>query len=280
MRAGHEFDGRGVAYRVTVTTVAILAVGALDSATGPHVAFSVFYLLPVSLAACCGQRWVAVGSCALAALTWWGADAISGGEHVNWLVAGWNATSRFIVFVIVASLLGTLRSALGEAEMLGRNDPLTGAANARHFFETAEKERLRAARTGRPLSVMYIDLDDFKAVNDSHGHLVGDEVLRAVAGALMGEVRDSDVVGRLGGDEFAVLLPETDHLAAEAVAAKLQAALRNAFVSLERTLSASFGVASFSEPPPTFDDLLGVADRLMYEAKAQGKDTVRTVALG
>ena len=278
-RAGREFDQGSLPVRATALVVAVIALGTLDVATGPDVAFAAFYLLPVSLAACCGNRAVALGTCVLAAVTWAVADVLAGADYSSWVINVWNGTSRLVMFVVVVVLLGSLREALDRAEALSRTDALTGAASPRHFLELAERERLRARRTGEAISVVYIDLDNFKAVNDGSGHLAGDELLREVAVVLMGNVRQTDVVGRMGGDEFAVLLPSTNAVAAEAVAQKLQCALRAVFEPRYGGVSASIGVASFATVPATFDDLLATADHLMYEVKAGGKDAIRAVAV-
>jgi diguanylate cyclase (GGDEF)-like protein len=279
-RAGTECDGGGVLVKAAALAGSIVALGALDVATGTDLAFSVFYLLPISLAACSGSRALAFGTCSFATATWVVADQVAGAIYSSWLVTAWNGTSRLVVFVLVATLLSGLRRALAEADELSRTDSLTGAANPRHFLEMSERERLRALRNGQPLSVVYIDLDNFKAVNDVSGHLAGDRLLRDVADVLLHSVRHSDVVGRLGGDEFAVLLPETDTAGAEAVAGKLQSALRAVFASMTSVrVSASLGVASFSRAPDSFDALLSAADGLMYEVKAEGKDGIRTRAL-
>jgi diguanylate cyclase (GGDEF)-like protein len=279
-RPGATIAGGSLVAEAAALAASIVALGALDVATGTDVAFSVFYLLPVSLGARSGRRALALGTCAFAATTWVVADQVAGAEYSSWLVTAWNGTSRLVVFALVVTLLGSLRRALAHADDLSRTDSLTGACNQRHFVEMAEQERLRARRNGQPLSVVYIDLDDFKAVNDVSGHLAGDQLLRDVAGVLLQNVRLSDVVGRLGGDEFAVLLPETDTAGAEAVAGKLQAALRAVFATRSSVpVSASLGVASFSRAPDSFDALLSAADGLMYEVKAEGKDGMRTRVL-
>jgi len=123
-----------------------------------------------------------------------------------------------------------------------------------------------------------MDLDNFKVINDTHGHQTGDAVLRLVADAMRSSVRQADVVGRLGGDEFAVLMPETDSALADAAAKRLIVGLRNVFKGTPN-VTASIGVVSCTTTDASTDDLLRRADQAMYDAKKSGKDRVVQVAI-
>src|SRR2546425_11377089 len=136
----------------------------------------------------------------------------------------------------------------------------------------------RNRRYGRPLAVIYLDLDDCKRVNDAHGHATGDAVLRLVADAMRSAVRQADIVGRLGGDEFAVLMPETDGTVANAAAARLASSIRTVFRGTP-SVTASIGVVSWTGGNTDSDDVLRKADAAMYEAKRAGKDRVVQVAI-
>jgi diguanylate cyclase (GGDEF)-like protein len=163
-------------------------------------------------------------------------------------------------------------------EDLAIRDPLTRVYNARAFAERLGQELKRTRRYGRPLSVLYLDLDDFKRVNDSHGHQTGDAVLQLVADAIRRAVRVADVVGRLGGDEFAVLMPETDGDLADAAAARLAKELRDAFKGTP-AVTASVGVVSCTRAEAGVDEVLRQADQAMYQAKRKGKDQAVKVAI-
>ena len=279
LRAGNELDDIAPTYEGAVTVATILLFGVVDTATGADLAFSIFYLVPVALAACSGRRWLATLSCVLSAFVWLVADVLAGTTYSSHLVPAWNTSARLFVFAVVAVLLRALRRALLTSEALSRTDSLTQVANPRHFHECAELERLRAERSAAPLSMVYIDLDNFKDVNDTAGHLAGDELLREVGDALAHNVRATDLVGRLGGDEFAVLLPDTGAAAAGSVVRKLHANL-NAVLDAYPGAGASVGVAVFNAMPQNVDELLAAADRLMYQAKTEGKGAVRaSVAL-
>ena len=163
-------------------------------------------------------------------------------------------------------------------EDLAIRDPLTRVYNARAFAERLGQELKRTRRYGRPLSVLYLDLDDFKRVNDSHGHQTGDAVLKLVADAIRRAVRQADVVGRLGGDEFAVLMPETDGDLADAAAARLAKELRDSFKGTP-AVTASVGVVSCTRAEAGVDEVLRQADQAMYQAKRKGKDQAVKVAM-
>lgn len=160
---------------------------------------------------------------------------------------------------------------------LATTDALTGAMTRSAFLEAASREIDRARRFRTPLSLLAVDVDRFKTVNDTHGHPVGDAVLAEVGRRLLRELRASDALGRLGGDEFAVLLPMADLDAARETAERLAAALRNLPVAggkRELPVTASFGVAQAEPAGETPEALYERADRALYEAKQAGRDRV------
>jgi diguanylate cyclase (GGDEF)-like protein len=165
-----------------------------------------------------------------------------------------------------------------EARRLADRDPLTGFFNHRYLHERLAEEVVRAARTRRPVSVVMLDLDDFKLVNDSFGHLYGDRVLVHVAECMRSALRASDVTARYGGDEFALILPETDREEAEQVAARiLEAFRRSPFAADGRQpfpIGGSVGIATHPDDGRSATDLIAVADQGLYEAKRSGGNRV------
>jgi diguanylate cyclase (GGDEF)-like protein len=158
-------------------------------------------------------------------------------------------------------------------------DGLTGLANRRHAERSLETELARAERFGGPLAVILCDLDDFKVVNDRHGHLAGDDVLRELATVLQDTVRSVDVAARWGGDEFALILPGTDAAGGAQLAERARAALADRTILTQEgvpvQVTASFGVAAWPDHGGG-DELLGAADSALYEAKKRGKNRVET----
>jgi diguanylate cyclase (GGDEF)-like protein/PAS domain S-box-containing protein len=156
---------------------------------------------------------------------------------------------------------------LQAVEQLARTDGLTGVMNRTTWRKQLGSEIERAERTGKPLTVLMIDLDNFKSLNDGHGHAAGDRVLKASASAWLQAVRVVDELGRIGGDEFAVLLPDCDMEGASAVAERVRLATPSG-------ATCSMGLARW-DAHETGDDLLHRADEALYRAKREGRDRLR-----
>jgi diguanylate cyclase (GGDEF)-like protein len=161
---------------------------------------------------------------------------------------------------------------------LAMHDTLTGVLNARAYYEVCDRLIASARRSQRPYSVLFVDLDHFKSINDHHGHAAGDLVLKAVAETLGQTLRESDVLGRIGGEEFSVFLPETSRDAAVIAAENLRAAVERLCPSIgggERLrITASIGVAGNTREGEDMHVIQQRADQAMYHAKAAGRNRV------
>lgn len=200
------------------------------------------------------------------------------------------ALTTAMISLVAASLLSFLYSnrtaeffkQLTENKLhlqeLASTDPLTGVLNPRAFYEAANRMIRLAQRSESPFSVLFVDLDYFKQINDRFGHEAGDFVLRSVASCLAGQTRHSDVLGRIGGEEFAVFLPETDLDGALQLAEKLRAALEGMETGLADSktvqITASVGVAQSSDRDASIAEILRRADNAMYLAKAKGRNQI------
>ncbi len=257
------------------TLVLVLVTSVLDYVTGYELRLTVFYLVPIFLAAWdVSLFWgvlISVLSGLIIALTDW----VTGKPYSHEAYILWDGAVRTGVFVVIAYSFYYLRSSLSKERTLARTDDLTGVANRRHFFEMLETEIQRTERYGHSFSLIYTDLDDFKAINDRFGHTAGDAVLRRLAGVMRANTRATDVVARLGGDEFAVLLPETELESARTVVRKVSAALHEAFGEGEGRITLSIGLLVVRNLPYSVDDLIKAADALMYQSKDEGKNTIR-----
>jgi diguanylate cyclase (GGDEF)-like protein len=191
----------------------------------------------------------------------------------------------WLTVVLLITVLGLHRALLvGQFQFAARSDPQTGLANAVFWHELAAKELERAHNSDTPLGVLYLDLDHFKLVNDTYGHLAGDQVLKVVANELKDDVRTDDLVGRLGGEEFAVLLPNTSaeetSLAAERIRRRISRISAPVTTPHGHTvvegLTCSIGAASYPAAGNTLDELLLAADSATYAAKNAGRNQVVT----
>ena len=273
-------DARAPATVVAAALLSILLLGVLDYWSGPDIAFSPFYLLPLSVVAWKVGTKRAISLAVLAALTWVFADLAAGANYPNLVVPVWNTIARFSVFLLVIGLLTTLRQSLETQSRLARVDPLTEVRNPRAFMSEAEEAVRTCNREGRPVTLVYLDLDDFKNVNDTLGHSGGDDVLQAVADALTQSTRASDLVGRLGGDEFAVVLPGTGSSAAVTVMDDMLERVRTNLGPLPVPVTFSAGAVTLLVAPASLDEAISAADELMYEVKRSGKGTYRHVTRG
>ncbi len=257
----------------------VLVLVVIDYLTGTEISFSIFYLLPIALASWYGGKNNGLVLCVVSSLAWLAADLGDGMHYSSQLIPYWNALVRLGFFVLTCSLLSSVRNLMAREEKLARTDPLTGLLNGRAFREKAGILFGLARRHQRPLALAYIDLDNFKTVNDTRGHNEGDQALTAVAAALKSGLRKTDLAARLGGDEFAVMLPETDAEGARVLFKKVREELAGAVRAGGWPIGYSIGVVTFSKAAVHFEEALKEADRLMYRVKKEGKNQTYFAAL-
>jgi len=189
----------------------------------------------------------------------------------------WSLFSNFVLLGIIVILFVTLKRRLSDEAAFVATDALTGLLGRGSFITRLDSELARAARYGHAFTLAYVDLDNFKAVNDLEGHDAGDELLRRVADVLRSSTRQTDILGRLGGDEFAVVLPETTGGATGSVLENLRKQLSRTMVAGGWPVTFSIGAVTFEAPVETSREALQVADAAMYAVKRSGKDGIRYV---
>ena len=251
------------------------AIGVIRYLTGPELALSLFYLFPVGLATWYGGRWVGVFIALMSALSWLAADIMMLDSFSNFLIPYINETFRLVVFLIVTYIVFKLKNTLENHKELAGTDPLTSVANRRAFFDLANQELNKARRNQTSISVLYMDIDNFKHINDHFGHHIGDRLLRSVAKTIKNNIRAIDVIARFGGDEFGILLAETGAGPAALVARKLKEKLMELVQHNEWPITFSTGVVTFEIIPASVDEMIDAADAQMYLAKQNGKNRTR-----
>jgi len=257
-----------------------LLVALLDDLTGAEISFSLFYAGPVALAAWYGSGRTGIILAVWAGVLWLAVDLTGGAVYSYYLIPYWNAFVRLGFFLIITLLIMRLRRNVEVTHALAFSDSLTGLPNTRRFNELLEAEFSRVRRYQRPLTLAYLDLDNFKDVNDTLGHAEGDRVLREVAQVMRESVRNTDWVARLGGDEFCILLPETKEDGALEGLRKLRSGVLDLAQREGWPISVSLGAVTFYEAPASVDEAILRADHLMYEVKAGGKNNILQEVLG
>ncbi len=266
---------RQAVYRKRIGVYGIFAgISLVDYISGVQISFAAFYMLPIFLAAWCLSWLEAWGFACLATAVYAYENALalplSNSTSVG--ILGWNALVLFLLLLLCAWLFSELRKYQEQMETAARIDFLTRVDNRRSFFALAEEELKRSRRYGHTFSVAFMDLDNFKAINDRLGHPVGDQLLQVVAQTMRSHLRDTDRIGRLGGDEFMILLPEIDPEQSRLVLQRLQQALLQTMQIHDWPVTFSLGVATFLRPPESVETMIGQADQLMYNVKTHGKN--------
>jgi diguanylate cyclase (GGDEF)-like protein len=257
----------------------VFFLGFIDHATGYELSFSIFYLLPIMMVAWFGLRRHAVLVAFISAAMWLWADLIPGHRYSSFAVPVWNAVTRLGFFLLSVYSFSRIREMLDREKAVARVDFLTGALNSRAFREKALMEIARASRFRRPVTIAYMDIDNFKTVNDTRGHSEGDQLLRVFAETIQRHIREIDIFARIGGDEFVILMSETDATSAAAAMRKIQNRLQEMILDNNWQVTFSIGVV-VCYTLHALDDLIKEADNLMYTVKEHGKNSIAYKILG
>ena len=255
----------------------------LSRAIHAEISFSIMYLLPVALLSWYVGPWAGIAGSAVSAAAWLHTDMLLhatsyGNRHL--IVRYWNAVILFGFFLVTAVILSRLKAAYRQEQELSRVDFLTGVPNLRAFREVADREKNRVRRYKHPLTLAYMDIDNFKVINDRFGHQIGDVLLVWVAKMINRNLRATDFVARVGGDEFAILLPETGAEAGQFVLYKLQRVLLDLMEKNNWPVTFSIGAATFIAEPESLEQMIQSADDLMYTAKRNGKNRIAQAVVG
>ena len=260
---------------VLVFCVALIGlIGYVRYWTGPEYAFSIFYFFPIVVMTWAWGLAAGIVFATASALSWLMADLEFLNNFSSPRVPFINETLRLAVFLIFAFLIWKLKRALTLQQKLARTDSLTGLANRRAFMEFAVLELKRAGRFRLPLTLLCMDVDNFKFVNDHYGHHDGDRLLKEVAGTIAANIRAIDLAARFGGDEFCVMFSGADENSADRIVRKLGEKLTLSMQKNKWPVTFSSGVVTYKKIPDSVDEILRSADNLMYRAKKNGKNNI------
>lgn len=268
-------DRQGRGTLLAAGLLAVVLVGLIHGVAGWQFSFELFYVLPIIVVSFHAGGTAGALVAIVSAVAWLCVELLAGAPYPHALAPYWNGCVHLAVFLVISTMLVNVRRLMRQLYDLAATDPLTGCLNGREFYQRAEAELRRAARSGCPLALAYLDLDNFKTVNDTGGHALGDEVLRTVAVTLRNDLRQSDLVARLGGDEFGILLPDSGAEAAADALGRARGRLSEEMRQRRWPVTGSIGAVVFLQPPASVDDMVSRADALMYAAKRDGKDLLR-----
>ncbi|MDG4549121.1 MAG: GGDEF domain-containing protein [Candidatus Contendobacter sp.] len=253
-------ESRGRTASVALGLIGV--IGFADYVTGYTLALSLFYLFPVLLATHVLGRMTGFALAGSAACVWTLAQW-SGGFPANPLQIAWNLLMRFGILAVVTHLLLALETEMRQS----RYDFLTNLINRRYFVRLLEAEQNRSSRNNTPFSVLYLDIDHFKTLNDTLGHAVGDEALQIVAEILRTQSRRMDAPARIGGDEFVMLLPDTNEADCRLITERIKQALAGKISQRRWPIGISIGIITVCGSEQTTEEILHAADQAMYRVK-------------
>lgn len=252
----------------------VLIIGIIDYRTGIEIRVFPLYFLPIVISSWFIGKSSAVFTAFLSSLAWAAAMYYGGRNYSRAYIWGINFLTQGTTFIVIALLVSYLRDALKRERSLSRTDSLTGLSNSRSFYEQAAGVLMLCNRNLRPVTLAYVDLDNFKHANDILGHLKGDELLRIVARVFSENLRSSDITARMGGDEFAILLPETTAQDAGTALEKIRHRLAQNPQFQVCSVTSSIGAVTYTQAPTDINVMIKAADELMYKVKANGKNYV------
>ena len=265
----------GPRYDIPVSAFLFLVVAYIDYITTYRINTLALYLIPIVFITISRGFWYGIVLsivCTISQTTTDIATGLPDDSPIGLII--FNTFVTVLNFVAFTIILSELHNAYRIERISSRFDELTGIANRRHFYEVAECEFERCKRFNKPFNLLLIDGDNFKELNDTLGHSIGDKALQTIASTISQNIRKIDLVVRMGGDEFAVMLPEISAEDTQHVAFKLREKLNEAMSANNWPMTCSIGTVSSSDHTLSLAQLLHEADMAMYSSKSQGKDRV------
>ncbi|HEX2880428.1 MAG TPA: GGDEF domain-containing protein [Polyangiaceae bacterium] len=255
-----------------ISLAGVVLAGVIDFATGTELRTYPLYFIPIAYAAWRLSRGSVLGLALLSATSWALSNLVAGLSYSRSWIWVWNFCAQALSFGLVGYLIAGLRRRLRAEQEASRTDLLTGLLNRRGFYERADLLLAVAHRSNVPVTLAFLDLDNFKTVNDRYGHETGDRALTTASELLKRHVRATDLVARLGGDEFAVFLMGAGPDPARTSLERLREMVSMAMREQAWPITASVGALVFLQAPESTERSLQEADALMYRAKASGKN--------
>lgn len=260
---------------VVIGILLLFIIGMIEYVTGFEISMSFFYIGPVGLVTWyAGKNYGLALSCLAGAIIFLIA-ILTNQKYSHPAILYWNTFLEFAYYFLIVILVSKVRSSIHIEKLLARTDTLTKIPNRLMFMEQLNSCYLFSERSKEPFSMAYIDVDNFKNINDKHGHEKGDFVLQTIATLLCSHLRRTDTAARLGGDEFVILLPYTNIMGAQNLIDKIQLSIEENFNTKDLTVTTSIGLVTFENLPASSTEAIKIADSLMYTVKNNGRNATK-----
>ncbi|HSE39245.1 MAG TPA: GGDEF domain-containing protein [Acidobacteriota bacterium] len=256
-----------------MAVILVAFIGICDYKTEENISFYVFYSIPIFIASWYIGGWAGIIVSFASSMAWWLVDFKN--NESSPLVLYLDTLLRLVFFVGISFGISFLHGSFEREKNSAHTDFLTGLPNRRTFIERISAEIERAKRYNRSITIAYIDLDNFKTLNDRYGHAEGDKALQKIASTLRLNIRTSDFAARMGGDEFIVFLPETNDTQAVSSLMHLHSSLNQVTQSQQLQITFTIGAVTYDKPTCSPEEMIKAADRIMYSAKRAGKNTIK-----
>ena len=257
-----------------LSVFAIAFISVTISLANNHVDLRLLFVIPVLLASWYGGRKTGATIALLSAIALLTTNFSLHFYNVNAISAAYDLLVALLVYLFISIIVTNFRNVHSVEIVAADTDTLTGVSSSRKFYADLENEINRSRRYGHPFSLVYLDVDDFKKINDTLGHPIGDELLIRLSKSLQTSLRATDIIARIGGDEFVCLLPETEHIAAKSALLKAEKALKGSMEKYGWDVSFSIGVITFEKPPDDAGQAVKLVDDLMYKVKRGSKNDI------
>jgi diguanylate cyclase (GGDEF)-like protein len=260
---------------VVIGIALLLIIGMIDYVTGFEISMSFFYIAPVGLVTWYAGKRLGLALSIIARAILFLIAIVTNQKYSHPAILYWNIFLEFAYYFLIVLLITKVKTNIDFEKQLARTDTLTKIANRLMFMEQLNSCYLFSERSKEPFSLAYIDVDNFKNINDKYGHEKGDDVLQAIATLLISQLRRIDTVARLGGDEFVILLPNTNTIGAQNLVDKIQLSIQDNFNITNLKVTTSIGVVTFKNLLASSTEAIKIADSLMYTVKQSGRNAIK-----
>lgn len=268
----HKPHSKEIVFLKIAVIAIVFAISYLHLIAGPLFEFHLFFFIPIIIASWFTSNSFSYFILGLVIFSWTIGDYLITKETINPLPFAFNAVMHACIIIYLNYLLGYIRQQLIKESQLAREDSLTKILNRRGFYENAETVFSTAHRHQLAVTCIFIDLDEFKSINDTYGHKTGDQLLYETAQIIKANIRKTDIAGRLGGDEFCIILLNVNSNQAMDFSENLRNTLNEKMQQHNWNTTFSMGVVSYDSAPESFQDVIQQADNLMYQVKKNGRN--------